>query len=76
MAQPIAGRDATRGAPAPRKFYQHLYVQVLVAVAAGILLGHVWPVYFGFRGGKGAGTAVGAVLILPASAIGRSRDAQ
>ena len=27
----------------PRKFYQHLYVQVLFAIAAGILLGHFWP---------------------------------
>ncbi len=27
----------------PRKFYQHLYVQVLVAIAAGILLGHYYP---------------------------------
>ena len=27
----------------PRKFYQHLYVQVLAAIAAGILLGHFWP---------------------------------
>lgn len=43
MAQPISGRDATKGAPAPRKPYQHLYVQVLVAVAAGIVLGHFWP---------------------------------
>jgi aerobic C4-dicarboxylate transport protein len=30
---------------APRKFYQHLYVQVLVAIAAGILLGHYYPVF-------------------------------
>jgi acyl phosphate:glycerol-3-phosphate acyltransferase len=28
------------------------------------VLGHCWPVYFGFRGGKGAGTAVGAVLVM------------
>ncbi|MEP6883087.1 MAG: glycerol-3-phosphate 1-O-acyltransferase PlsY [Dokdonella sp.] len=28
------------------------------------VIGHCWPVFFGFRGGKGAGTTVGAVLIL------------
>lgn len=28
------------------------------------VVGHVWPVYFGFRGGKGAGTAVGAIAVL------------
>jgi glycerol-3-phosphate acyltransferase PlsY len=28
------------------------------------VVGHVWPVYFGFRGGKGAGTAVGAISVL------------
>jgi glycerol-3-phosphate acyltransferase PlsY len=28
------------------------------------VIGHVWPVYFGFRGGKGAGTAVGAIAVL------------
>jgi glycerol-3-phosphate acyltransferase PlsY len=27
-------------------------------------LGHVWPVFHGFRGGKGAGTLVGALLML------------
>lgn len=27
----------------PKKFYQHLYVQVLAAIALGIALGHFWP---------------------------------
>lgn len=34
--------------------------------AAGLaaVVGHVWPVFHGFRGGKGAGTLVGALLVL------------
>ena len=35
------------------------YVAALAAV-----VGHVWPVFHGFRGGKGAGTLVGALLVL------------
>jgi glycerol-3-phosphate acyltransferase PlsY len=27
------------------------------------VVGHIWPLYFRFRGGKGAGTAVGAIAV-------------
>lgn len=41
----------------------------LLAAAAAIL-GHVWPAFHGFRGGKGAGTMIGALLVLwPAALI-------
>lgn len=34
------------------------------AAGAAAVLGHVWPVFHGFRGGKGAGTLVGALVLL------------
>ena len=35
------------------------------ALACGMaaVAGHTWPLFFGFRGGKGAGTLVGALLV-------------
>ena len=42
--------------------------EVLAALAA--ILGHVYPLYAGFRGGRAASTGFGAVLILTPSAAG------
>jgi glycerol-3-phosphate acyltransferase PlsY len=41
---------------------------VLYAVAFGAILGHVFPVWFGFRGGKGGATAAGLICYLAPSA--------
>lgn len=35
-----------------------------MACSAAAIAGHVWPIFHGFRGGKGAGTLVGALLVL------------
>jgi glycerol-3-phosphate acyltransferase PlsY len=35
-----------------------------LACAFAVIVGHVYPVWFGFRGGKGAATVVGAVAAL------------
>ena len=37
--------------------------QGLACVFAAVI-GHTWPLYFGFRGGKGAGTLVGGLLVM------------
>ena len=38
------------------------YFVIIVAISA--IFGHVYPIYYGFKGGKGAGTLVGVILAL------------
>ncbi len=35
-----------------------------MAGALFVVVGHIWPVFFGFHGGKGVATSLGALLIL------------
>ena len=39
-------------------------VWLTMTCAAAAVIGHVWPIYHGFQGGKGAGTYIGTLLVL------------
>ena len=40
-----------------------------IACAAAAVFGHVWPIYHGFKGGKGAATFVGTLAVLAPTLI-------
>lgn len=42
----------------------HLNNITIACVAIAVLIGHMWPVFFRFKGGKGVATAVGILLAL------------
>ena len=39
----MATPNPAAAAPAPRRFYQSLYLQVITAIVFGVILGHFWP---------------------------------
>ncbi len=44
-------------------------IWLAVACATAVVLGHVYPVWYGFRGGKGAATLVGVLVGLKPAAL-------
>jgi len=46
----------------------YLYMLPSAAVLCAVI-GHVWPIFHGFRGGKGAATLVGGLLLLWPAAV-------
>ena len=44
--------------------------EVLAVTAFAAFLGHLYPVFFGFKGGKGVATAIGAIIGLSVAAAG------
>jgi acyl-phosphate glycerol 3-phosphate acyltransferase len=60
-AGPVAAALALRGALSG-SFWQQGWLEVGAGLAA--FLGHLYPVWLGFRGGKGVATGAGAVAVL------------
>lgn len=40
----------------------HLPANILCWIALAAIIGHIYPIFFGFKGGKGVATAIGAIF--------------
>lgn len=52
------------GMPVGYSYYNLTYVLGILLAAFGAILGHNFPIYYGFKGGKGIATSLGALLMI------------
>jgi glycerol-3-phosphate acyltransferase PlsY len=73
-AIPVGAFDVAKGAVPVAVFGAFAGGDAWVPVALGVaaVIGHVYPLFMKFRGGKGVATAAGAVLALAPAALGIS----
>jgi glycerol-3-phosphate acyltransferase PlsY len=70
LALTVAALDILKGAAAVLLMQTITYdPRWLGAAAVAAILGHVFPVFFGFRGGKGVAAAVGSFAVLAPWAV-------
>lgn len=72
FAIPVGVFDAAKGAIPVLLFAPRVSDSALFALACGItaVVGHVFSIFVGFRGGKGVATAAGMMLALTPAALG------
>ena len=57
--------DVLKGmAPVAIGVWMHLQPETIAMVASAVFLGHLYPIFLEFRGGKGVATGLGALLII------------
>lgn len=57
--------DTLKGmAPVAIGLWMHLPPEAVAAVASAAFLGHLYPIFLKFRGGKGVATGLGALLVI------------
>jgi len=57
--------DALKGmAPVAIGLWMQLQPETIAMVASAVFLGHLYPIFLEFRGGKGVATGLGALLII------------
>jgi glycerol-3-phosphate acyltransferase PlsY len=61
--------DALKGAAAVLIATRFSSGWLIAAAAIAVIVGHIFPVWLGFRGGKGVATAVGVFLVLAPFAL-------